>query len=490
MPPKAKKGPIGNVLATQQEIDRICENAKAQILKQVAEHSRKHPESPFTGYALVELEHSLTELYDSMGVSVGKSFKKGLPKVMQDFHDRAAKDMKSDATRNSIMGKVDNAYINRQLQNSFEQIALRTDKMRTDHIHQLRRFSAEIFRTATLTGASPRDVAKQLMDKALEIPGFQFVGKNGVKWSNQVYFKMLARTELMNAGRDTYAQKCAEEGYDLVMLTTSGKCCEGCAKWEGKIFSLTGAVKGFPTKADLEADGVFHPNCTHTFTAVSDFDLAEMGYDVEQPGKAIDNDNKDVEDEYSNDFSKGDFNPHGFMDVSAPMTTAEEQAIRRYTCGEDGMYMLINDYLAKQDSTTDYAIEKIITNINSAIEKNTLKKDIVVYRGIKSSELQAAIKGGLTNIDINHFNSTSLNPKVSENYAGEDNNASILLKIRLPRGSHCLDVSTISAAPNSEEEILLPAGGCFKIVNYIQGNNKIEVEVVYEHKKRPVAEIL
>lgn len=97
---------------------------------------------------------------------------------------------------------------------------MRTDKMRFDHIRPLRSISAEVFRVATLTGASRRDVTAQLIEKALEIPGFQFVANNNVRWSNQAYFKMLVRTELMNAGRDAYSQKCAEEGYDLVMLTT------------------------------------------------------------------------------------------------------------------------------------------------------------------------------------------------------------------------------------------------------------------------------
>ena len=279
-----KKSPLTTVLATQQEIDRICEKAKQQILAKVVAHIQAHPDSAFAGRPLLDLEQAIKALYSQMGVSIGRSFKEGLPKVMQEYYDRAAEDMKTDGTRRAILGKVDSATINRQLNSAFEQVAMRTDKMRFDHIRQLRLISAEVFRTATLTGASRRDVTAQLIEKALEIPGFQFVANN-VRWSNQAYFKMLARTELMNAGRDSYAQKCAEEGYDLVMLTTSGKCCDACSNWEGKVFSLTGAVQGFPTKADLEAEGVFHPNCTHSYTALSDYELHKLGYNVRQPGK-------------------------------------------------------------------------------------------------------------------------------------------------------------------------------------------------------------
>ena len=75
----------------------------------------------------------------------------------------------------------------------------------------------------------------------------------------------------MNGARDSYEQECAEQGYNIMLLSVSGHCCEACARFEGKYFSIGPNRYGLPTKDDLEAAGVFHPNCTHSYSAVPDY---------------------------------------------------------------------------------------------------------------------------------------------------------------------------------------------------------------------------
>ena len=73
------------------------------------------------------------------------------------------------------------------------------------------------------------------------------------------------------ASRECYDDKMTEEGFDVMRLTVSGEPCDSCSRYENHLFSLTGATAGLPTKADLEAAGVFHPNCTHTYVLVPDY---------------------------------------------------------------------------------------------------------------------------------------------------------------------------------------------------------------------------
>ena len=143
--------------------------------------------------------------------------------------------------------------------------------MTFDHIRQLRNFSAKVFREASITGETRRQVSERLQNEALQVPGFQFTDIAGKRWSHQSYFEMLARTELMNGARDSYEQECAEQGYNIMLLSVSGHCCEACAKYEGQYFSIGPNKYGLPTKDDLEAEGVFHPNCTHSYSAVPDY---------------------------------------------------------------------------------------------------------------------------------------------------------------------------------------------------------------------------
>ena len=161
--------------------------------------------------------------------------------------------------------------IRNALDSVYNNVALRTDKMTFDHIRQLRNFSAKVFREASITGETRRQVSERLQNEALQVPGFQFTDIAGRKWSHKSYFEMLARTELMNGARDSYEQECAEQGYNIMLLSVSGHCCEACARFEGKYFSIGPNRYGLPTKDDLEAAGVFHPNCTHSYSAVPDY---------------------------------------------------------------------------------------------------------------------------------------------------------------------------------------------------------------------------
>ncbi len=145
---------LKTVLATEAEIDRICKAAAEQIQAKVLAHTQRHPGNAFSGHYLVDLEKSMKALYAMTGVKVAGQFKRNLPKVMREYYEKAAEDMKTRGTRNAILGKVDERRINDQLDSAFTQVAMRTDKMSFEHIRQLRKLSAEVLRTATLTGAS------------------------------------------------------------------------------------------------------------------------------------------------------------------------------------------------------------------------------------------------------------------------------------------------------------------------------------------------
>ena len=185
----------------------------------------------------------------------------------------------------NVLGGPDTRRIQNALDSVYNNVALRTDKMTFDHIRQLRNFSAKVFREAAITGETRRQVSDRLENEALQVPGFQFTDIAGRKWSHKSYFEMLARTELMNGARDSYEQQCAAEGYNIMLLSVSGHGCEACAKYEGQYFSIGPNQYGLPTKDDLEAAGVFHPNCTHSYSAVPDY-IIEKEFGKKEKGSS------------------------------------------------------------------------------------------------------------------------------------------------------------------------------------------------------------
>lgn len=268
---------LSNELAeeTARTFSEIYEQAKARIFAKVLAHARKYPNSPYSGRPLVSLEKALRAEYDKLGIDLGDKFQSALPAVMKDFYTIAAEDMKKTS---KVVGKIDTGRIDYFVKDSLESIAGATTRMKASHVRELRKISAEVFRQASLTGDTRKQVSKTLLERAMNIPGWEFIDNAGSKWDSKNYFDMLARTQLMEAGRQSYLDHCAQNDCDVVVISTSGGSCPKCTPWEGRLVSISGATPGLPTLEDARASGLFHPNCTHSFTAVPDV-IREMDYD-------------------------------------------------------------------------------------------------------------------------------------------------------------------------------------------------------------------
>lgn len=273
-----KKEDLQMIHDMRRRFDAISDKAREEIYRKVLEHFQKHPGSPWSGAPLRDLEMMIKAFYSDLGLKYEKVFRSTLPEVMQKFYDSAIQEMIKAGVRNAILGKPDSGRVKYFLESAFEQVAMKTRNMSFQHVRVLRDITASVTRQMSLSGATRRQVSKALLERALEIPGFQFIDKSGKKWSNKSYFSTLARTELMNAARASYDDKCADEGFDVMKLTTSGNSCDKCARYEGRLFSLSGSTPGLPSKQDLIDDGVFHPNCTHTYSLLPD-NIRKRDYD-------------------------------------------------------------------------------------------------------------------------------------------------------------------------------------------------------------------
>jgi len=101
-------------------------------------------------------------------------------------------------------------------------------------------------------------IANELKDGAVTL-----IDKAGRKWSAERYADMYARTDIMHDYNEGTINQALQNEQDLVYFTTSNDPCELCIPWEGEVVSLTGQTKGYPTLADAESEGMFHPRCMH-----------------------------------------------------------------------------------------------------------------------------------------------------------------------------------------------------------------------------------
>lgn len=119
------------------------------------------------------------------------------------------------------------------------------------------------------------NIVNDLKDRGLSA----LIDKGGKRWSLDNYSQMIIRTKLAESRNRGVANKTAEMGYDLVIVSTHGSKHFECARWEGQILSMTGFNKNYPTLDDATSSGLFHPNCLH---AINPF-VQELNEDYEPP---------------------------------------------------------------------------------------------------------------------------------------------------------------------------------------------------------------
>ncbi|MCR5336665.1 MAG: hypothetical protein K6E42_08990 [Synergistes sp.] len=113
------------------------------------------------------------------------------------------------------------------------------------------------------------------MQKVSEDAGITaFIDKRGRSWSMASYTDMLCRTSTMQIYHQAKTNEFLAHGEDLVIVSSHTPTCDKCAPWNGKILSLTGETPGYPTMAEAEAAGLFHPNCRHTYGLYIEDDAA------------------------------------------------------------------------------------------------------------------------------------------------------------------------------------------------------------------------
>jgi hypothetical protein len=130
-------------------------------------------------------------------------------------------------------------------------------------------------------GSALREVKNMVKSVLSEYGLDSLIDKAGRSWSLDRYTEMLIRTKTVEARNRGLINRVLENGYDLVQVSDHMGECDLCRPWEGRILSLTGQTKGYPTLAEAESQGLFHPNCRHAINTLHR-ELAEKtkAYDI------------------------------------------------------------------------------------------------------------------------------------------------------------------------------------------------------------------
>lgn len=139
-----------------------------------------------------------------------------------------------------------------------------------------------------VTGATRKEIVKDIK-AALKSEGLEALrDRAGKPWTLDRYAEMLFKTKFVEARNRGFANRMVENGYDLVQVSDHLQECELCRPWEGRILSLTGSTDGYPSVADAQAGGLFHPSCRHSINVmIPELAVKTRAYYSKLPTKAI-----------------------------------------------------------------------------------------------------------------------------------------------------------------------------------------------------------
>lgn len=123
--------------------------------------------------------------------------------------------------------------------------------------------------SGAIRGAASEQLAKEVKGMIEDQGITALIDRGGKHWQLDTYAEMLTRQVLANGGRDGVYNTAQEYGLDLVEISTHNSDHEECARWEGKIVSLTGNTPGYPTLDDAISDGLLHIGCKHGYSIVT-----------------------------------------------------------------------------------------------------------------------------------------------------------------------------------------------------------------------------
>jgi hypothetical protein len=119
-----------------------------------------------------------------------------------------------------------------------------------------------------ISGATKQEIVEEIK-RVIRLNGIEALkDRSGKSWTLDRYAEMLLKTKFVESRNRGFANRMAENGYDLVQVSDHGGECDLCSPWGGRILSLRGETKGFPTLAEAESSGLFHPNCKHGINAI------------------------------------------------------------------------------------------------------------------------------------------------------------------------------------------------------------------------------
>lgn len=137
----------------------------------------------------------------------------------------------------------------------------------------VRQVTADVLRAKTASGINgtqslQQAITKGIRDKLGSAADSSIISSNGARWRLKPYVEMVTRTKMMEAHKEATINEALENDVQYAVISRHF-AKDDCAKWEGRVVSLTYDAPGdYPFIDDLPSNEIFHPCCRHLLNPV------------------------------------------------------------------------------------------------------------------------------------------------------------------------------------------------------------------------------
>jgi len=207
-----------------------------------------------------ELKIKLDKRLDKVSLSLTQEAKKWAEKDLPDAYNEGVKKIngRSDRGLHQSEDVIFNSYI--ELSSKVQSATEHARSIINDAIRQAER------NKYGATVGMVKDIIQDTLKK--ENASMTVRYSNGTQMPLDAYAQMLARTSRIESSNTGSFDRCRKLNIDLVRCTTMAGCCPYCKKYEGKVYSISGNDKRFPSLYDTALQrgyNIMHPNCRHEF---------------------------------------------------------------------------------------------------------------------------------------------------------------------------------------------------------------------------------
>lgn len=163
----------------------------------------------------------------------------------------------------TIKTMIHKAAVQAILDETFYRILEANDNMLEDVKERIEDITKRANSRSLIQGVSKRQAVKDAVSELLENDITGIIAKNGARIPADKYMANVIHYHMRKAHVEGALNKSADVGVDLVYVNKVGITCDICAKYQGRVYSVSGQDDRFPR---LEARPPYHGHCVHNLT--------------------------------------------------------------------------------------------------------------------------------------------------------------------------------------------------------------------------------